>query len=173
MNSSHFVTDTHALIWYLGGSQLLGANARAAFDRALGGNGEIQIPAIVIAELVMLAEKRRVVLDLETIIGALGKNPRFHLTPLTSEIALATRTLNLLNDIHDRLIVAQAKSDDAVLITRDEAIIASQLVPTVWLLSTLLSQLPKLPVQPHLLKKSQRLFRRPPVKVLLQTVAVP
>jgi predicted nucleic acid-binding protein len=54
-----YVTDTHALIWYLNGSQRLGAQARAAFDSASAGASQIVVPVIVFAEIVFLAERRR------------------------------------------------------------------------------------------------------------------
>ncbi len=52
-----YVIDTHALIWYLRGSDRLGAAARAAFDDVTSGRAHMVVPAIVLAELVMLAEK--------------------------------------------------------------------------------------------------------------------
>ena len=54
-----YLADTHALIWYLSGSPLLSTNARAAFDEAIHGDSQAIVPAIVLAEIVMLAEKQR------------------------------------------------------------------------------------------------------------------
>ena len=53
---SLYVTDTHALVWYLGGSTQLGVTARSAFDEAVAGASAVYVPAIVLAELVMLIE---------------------------------------------------------------------------------------------------------------------
>ncbi len=53
-----YVSDTHALFWYLINSRALGANARVAFDEADAGQALIYIPAIVIAELYYLNEKK-------------------------------------------------------------------------------------------------------------------
>lgn len=127
-----YVTDTHALVWYLGGSPLLGANARAAFERALGGDGQVIVPAICIAELVMLAEKRRVAIDVDHIMRTLRETSGFVLSQLSPEIAVNIRTLTEFGDMHDRLIVAETKVRNATLITRDEAITSSKVVPTVW-----------------------------------------
>jgi hypothetical protein len=44
-----YVSDTHALFWYLINSPLLGVNAHLAFDEADAGQALIYIPAIVIA----------------------------------------------------------------------------------------------------------------------------
>ncbi len=88
-----YITDTHALLWYLGGSPLLGAAAQSAFDQAAAG---------------------------------------FRFTSLTPQTALRIQPLTVLPDIHDRLIVAEALESGATLITRDEVITASGLVPVVW-----------------------------------------
>lgn len=46
-----YVTDTHALFWYLINSPALGANASLAFDEADTGQALIYVPAVVLAEL--------------------------------------------------------------------------------------------------------------------------
>jgi predicted nucleic acid-binding protein len=43
-----YVADTHALIWYLSGSERLGDEARALFDSAIAGEIRVLIPAIVV-----------------------------------------------------------------------------------------------------------------------------
>jgi len=129
---SRFVSDTHALVWYLSGSTLVSERARAAFDQAMRGEAELYVPAIVIAELVMLVEKRRVNVNMEQILQALRNVSAVRLTPLTSDIALGIQTLTTFDDIHDRLIVAETLSLNAALITRDEKITRSGLVPTIW-----------------------------------------
>jgi len=84
---SLYVTDTHALLWYLGGSPQLSIAARSAFDEAASGSGEVRVPAIVLAELVMLVEKRRIMIDVNEIVAALRAIPGFDLTSLSPEIA--------------------------------------------------------------------------------------
>jgi PIN domain nuclease of toxin-antitoxin system len=46
-----YVTDTHALFWYMLASPLLSVNAKNAFDEGKQGKAFIHIPAIVFAEL--------------------------------------------------------------------------------------------------------------------------
>src|SRR3972149_11862618 len=127
-----YIADTHALLWYLAGSPQLSPAARSAFDEATVGASEAIVPAIVIAELVMLAEKRRGLVDLVRVVESLQSKPGFRLTSLTPEIALGTRPLCALPDIHDRLIVAEAIELGATIITRDRAIAASGLAPVSW-----------------------------------------
>jgi len=127
-----FITDTHSLFWYLGGSPLLGAAARSVFDEVASGSGQVSIPAIVLAELIMLVEKRRRGVDAMSIVVALRAAPGFRFTSLMPQTVLRIQSLTVLPDIYDRLIVAEALESGAPLITRDEAITASGLVPVVW-----------------------------------------
>lgn len=129
---SLYVTDTHALLWYLAGSPQLSVAARSALDEAVHGSGEVRVPAIVLAELVMLVEKRRITTDVNGIVAALRAIPGFCLTSLSPEIAIRIQSLTALPDIHDRLIVAEALESGASLITCDQVITRSGAVATVW-----------------------------------------
>jgi PIN domain nuclease of toxin-antitoxin system len=126
-----YITDAHALVWYLGGSPLLSEAARAAFDEAISGASELRVPAIVLAELIMLAEKRRRAIDVTAIVAALTTTPGFRLTPLSPQVVMRIQSL-AFSDIHDRLIVAEALETGSTIITCDQAITDSGLVPTVW-----------------------------------------
>ena len=101
-------------------------------EPSIAEKNEIIIPALVIAELVMFAEKQRVPLNMAEVIEVLQAQPTFHITSLTPAMAIRTQTLSVLPDIHDRLIVATAIELDLPVLTRDEAIAASRLVPVVW-----------------------------------------
>ena len=127
-----YVADTHALLWYLGGSKLLGPQAHAAFDETINGVSQVCVPAMVLAEAVMLIEKRHIALDIGSIVAALRSRPGFELTSLSPEVAIDIQKLTALRDIHDRLIVAEAMRLGATLITRDMQITASGLAPVVW-----------------------------------------
>lgn len=127
-----YVADTHALLWYLGGSKLLSPAARAAFDETAGGVSLVYVPAIVLSEAVMLIEKRHIALDMNSVVAAIKAKPGFELTPLLPEVAVEIQKLTALRDIHDRLIVADTLRLSATLIARDLQIAASGLVPTIW-----------------------------------------
>lgn len=88
-----YVADTHALLWYLGGSPLLGVTARAAFDEKIGGVSQVHAPAIVLAEAVMLIEKRHITLDMASIVATLKSRPGFQLVPLSPELAVDIQEL--------------------------------------------------------------------------------
>lgn len=82
---NRYVADTHALFWYLINSPELGSKARLAFDEADDGQAFIYVPAIVIAELFYLNEKKGKPLDFAAKYAALVKSKQFvcHSTHLT------------------------------------------------------------------------------------------
>jgi len=127
-----FVADTHALVWYLGGSPRLSRPAREVFDSLGNGLNEVVVPAIVIAEMVMLAERRPGALDVGEVVARLRLSLGYQLTSLDPRLCLAIRTLTQFSYMHDRLIVAEAQAIQETVITRDELVTASGLVPTVW-----------------------------------------
>lgn len=127
-----YVADTHALVWYLAGSPLLGENARRAFDEAIRGESQIIIAVISLTEFVMMVEKGRSAVDVKTVMDALRSVAGFEIKHLTTEVALNIQTLTALPDIHDRLIVAETLANSAILITRDQTITDSGLVPVIW-----------------------------------------
>jgi len=128
---SSYIADTHALIWYLGGSSRLGDEARAIFDSATDGDSRIFIPAIVVAELMMFAEKHKTI-EPEKILAKLREAPGFEFLALLPETAAKIRELAALPDIHDRLIVAEAMIQNMPLISFDATITKSKLVKVVW-----------------------------------------
>lgn len=129
---ARYVTDTHPLAWYLAGSSRISQKVRQIFDEAVNDEHEIMIPAIVIAELVIIAEKQRIPLDMSEVIETLNIQTSFQMVPLTPKMAIQTQALSVLPDIHDRLIVATAQELGLPVLIRDEAITESKLVPVVW-----------------------------------------
>lgn len=125
-----YVVDTHALFWYLIDSPLLGPIAGAAFDEADTGHALIYIPAIVLAELYFLNEKKGHPLDFVTEYQRLAQSSQFVLLPFFPAIILDFDSY--AGDIHDRMIVVDALRLGAKLITRDKDIVASGVVTAVW-----------------------------------------
>jgi PIN domain nuclease of toxin-antitoxin system len=124
-----FVIDTHALIWFISGDNRLSDNARAILRDP---TAQLIIPAIVLAEIKYLASKGRFAQTLDQVLLIINNDPRCLIYPI--DLAIIQHMPSDL-DIHDGLIVgtalAQALSVDGVL-TRDEAITGSNLVPVVW-----------------------------------------
>ncbi|MCC6500524.1 MAG: type II toxin-antitoxin system VapC family toxin [Anaerolineales bacterium] len=128
---SDYISDTHALIWYLSGSSRLGDGAREVFDSVMDGDARIFIPAIVVAELMMFSEKRKNI-EVEKVLAKLRSISGFEFLALLPETAEKIRDLTVLPDIHDRLIVAEALLQKMPLLSIDESITKSKLVDVVW-----------------------------------------
>jgi PIN domain nuclease of toxin-antitoxin system len=127
-----YVSDTHALFWYLINSPALGVNARLAFDEADSGQALIYIPAIVIAELYYLNEKKGRPLDFRTKYARLTQSRQFVLLPFYPSHTLDFDACSAVTEMHDRMIAADARRINATLLTRDAQIASSGVVATVW-----------------------------------------
>lgn len=132
---SKYVADTHALIWYFYDSPRLGAGARDAFAEIANSESMLVVPAVVVAEMLMVVEKGRVAVtpaDLREIIQRLRKTPVCQFTSLTPDLVLNSATLTAIPDIFDRLIVCEARELDAAILTKDKIITDSNLARVIW-----------------------------------------
>jgi PIN domain nuclease of toxin-antitoxin system len=126
------ILDTHAWIWWVAEPARLGKSAR----RTLEGARRIGVPAIACLEVAALARRGRITLDqpvLDWMQAALAL-PRVELLALSPAVAVNAVTLpeSFPGDPADRLIVATALVERGTLVTRDDRIRRSALVPTVW-----------------------------------------
>jgi PIN domain nuclease of toxin-antitoxin system len=126
------LADTHALYWYLTNSPRLGTQANLAFHEADQGLAEIYLPVIVLAELSYLNEKFGRNLDFASELQRLASSGQFVLVPLLPDDILDLAADSVVPEMHDRLIVGVARRLNAPVLTRDPAIVGSQLVATIW-----------------------------------------
>ena len=124
-----FIVDTHALAWFVSRDRRLGAKARTVLRDP---NVRLIIPAIVLAEIKYLAHKGRLTQTLDEVLRVINSDPRCTIYPVDLSV-VSKAPLGL--DIHDSLIVGTALVQrEAItgILTRDEAITSSGLVPTLW-----------------------------------------
>lgn len=126
------VVDTHAWIWWASHPEKLSARARDHLQRA----DVLGICPISCWEVAMLVAKGRLQLDRDVMIWvkqALGL-PRVRLIALTPEIAVGAGQLPISShgDPADRLIVASAVVNKAVLVSKDERIREFSGVRSIW-----------------------------------------
>lgn len=130
--SSQYVIDTHALVWYIGGSQRLPPTARAALQQVDQGQATGLIPILVLAEVIRLFEKRKVNTSFRDIVNIVNRNPNYVIIPLTLEQIEAASLLHFTNDLFDRIYVALAQLRGATIISKDTIIESCGLVPVIW-----------------------------------------
>jgi PIN domain nuclease of toxin-antitoxin system len=125
------VLDTHAWLWWLGGTARLGRTAA----RRLVGAAAIGVPAICCFEVAAAVRRGRLALDrgVADWLDAALATPRVVLLPLTPRVAVRASDLaGFHGDPADRLIVATALEVGSPLVTRDRDIRRSKLVETIW-----------------------------------------
>ncbi len=131
----YYITDTHPLVWSFSAPQRLSVNAKDVFEQALHGQHTIFVPAVVLAELTLLADRQRVPATSDDLIQALTslRNASNYLfLPLQPATVIASHTLSQVPDIFDRLIITEARQLKVPVITCDTTIIDSGLVDVIW-----------------------------------------
>ena len=127
-----FITDTHALVWFIEGNRQLSIPARNALADP---RAEIVIPTIVLVEVLFLYSKKRIKVELNQIRSQIINARNCTVYPLDEEV-VSHIPLNL--DIHDAIICATAivfrdlLGHEVKIVTKDEAIIKAGIVETVW-----------------------------------------
>lgn len=127
------VLDTHAWLWWFTAPERLSDAAREAIDQA----PSIGVSTLSAWEVATLVARRRISLDRDVrlwVRQALADARIESLAP-SPDVAVAAGLLDAKSfpgDPVDRLIYATARSADAMLITRDEAIRAFDSPSTLW-----------------------------------------
>ena len=113
--------DAHVAVWAYASRRRLSSSARRLLAR-----GSCQVSPIVLLEIEMLFELRRVAADATAILTRLSEQIDLTVcdTPLVRVVETA-RTFAWTRDPFDRLIVANAMAEGARLLTADETILAN------------------------------------------------
>lgn len=129
---NEYVIDTHTLYWYLMAAPQLGTKARDILLGAEQGRSLIYMPTIVLAELYYMNKKYGTQLDFKSVLANLQHSAQFLFLPFTPEDTLDFETDNAVPEMHDRIIVGVARRLNLPCLTRDQSIIDSGLVATIW-----------------------------------------
>jgi len=127
-----YVSDTHALFWYLTANSKLGPNARAAFLEADQGNAIIYVPSILLAELYFLNAKYGHPINFVETYERLAGAAQFRFVSFRAEDVLHFDRLTSIPEMHDRIIAAAAHALNAACLTRDPMITNNPQVRSVW-----------------------------------------
>lgn len=128
------ITDTHPLIWWAGSRQKLSARARRAFEACTEGRLLIYVPTVVILELALLEEHRKIRLrtPFPAWVDSLFESPGFAPVAMEPVHVKEAWAMRRFADPFDRLIVAAAVQLGIPLISKDSEIARSGLVKMYW-----------------------------------------
>jgi PIN domain nuclease of toxin-antitoxin system len=128
-----YVTDTHSLVWHLTSDPQLSASARQIFRDTDENREQVYIPCIELFELLILNEKRKVLLDVDQVIALVRSSNNYRIAPMCAPIIERSRAFPRedVRDPWDRLIAATASHLGFPLITRDANLRRLSLA-TVW-----------------------------------------
>lgn len=119
--------DTHIWIWLAQGNSIIAPLARKAFDRARE-NENLFISPISVWEISMLVEKKKIILEMDIMdwLKQWIELPGIQIVELSCQVAMLSNRLPGLihGDPADRILIASAFEEKAVLVTADEKILA-------------------------------------------------
>lgn len=118
--------DTHTWLWLISGSPELSHSFRLGIEQAQKDH-KILVSPISIWEIGMLAEKQRIHLDRDSLdwVQQALSFPGTRLVPISPQIAIqSTRLPGIMHgDPADRILIATAHDENAVLVTKDEKLL--------------------------------------------------
>lgn len=129
-----FLLDTHVAVRWLIEARRLSREQLRVLEGAVRRTEPVALSAISLLEVAILTGegKLRLKSTLDEFFEELQGSPVFRVLPLTYEVASEVASLgNRLRDPADRTIVATARVHRLQLVTSDQRIIESKLVPVV------------------------------------------
>jgi len=126
-----YLADTVAIIRYFSGSGYLPKKIKEIFLSADEGENVISISIISIVEIMYLAERNKIKLNLVEFKKKIENNPNYRIIDLDFDIIEVAKNIDGL-ELHDRLIVSTAKYLEIPIITSDEIITDSKIIEVVW-----------------------------------------
>jgi PIN domain nuclease of toxin-antitoxin system len=128
-----FVLDTVALLAMVFEPHELTRLGRAIVDLAEDYQAELVLPTFALVETEReIRRRKRIRQTFSELLAVVMERDYLRIEPLgTNQVALLP-TLLAIPELHDRIIVAHAITNDAPLMTSDHVIRESGLVETVW-----------------------------------------
>jgi PIN domain nuclease of toxin-antitoxin system len=128
-----FLVDTHIAVRWLIEPRRLSREQLRRLETAVRLAQLVALSAMSLLEIAMLngSGKLRLKASLQEFLSDLQSHPAIRLLPLTYEVASDAALLGSLRDPADRAIVATARVHRLRLLTSDQQIIDSKLVPIV------------------------------------------
>jgi PIN domain nuclease of toxin-antitoxin system len=128
--TARFLLDTHVVLRWINESKKLSREQVRVLRAAAAHQEAMALSAISLLEIAALEESGRIHDDVRLIFSFL-QSQAFQILPITFDIAIEAARLRVLRDPADRVIVATALVHRLQLVTSDQRIIDSKLVPFV------------------------------------------
>lgn len=125
------VTDTMGLVLFLENRKRTAISSQI-FQSATAGTTTIYIPAITLAEVAYLSEKKRIDCTLNDVEKLIHNFPNFIECPFSFNVILRAFSIGDIPELHDRLIAGTAAALNLPLLTNDPVIAASKHCTTNW-----------------------------------------
>lgn len=135
MTEIDYFLDAHVLVWFLESNPRLGNEAKQILT---GTESRLFLPVIALAEVCWVVERgKSSIPSIQALMQAIDADNRVTIVPLDREILDISHTLTSVGEMHDRQITATALraaryGRTVALLTRDQNITDSGLVPIVW-----------------------------------------
>ncbi len=126
-----FLLDTHVIVRWLIEPKKLSREQIRAVESAIRRSEPVALSPISLLEIAALASGGKLKIALDKFLTSLEADPAFRLLPLTYDIAKDVASLRALQDPADRAIVATARVHRLTLVSSDQRIIESNLVPVI------------------------------------------
>jgi len=126
--------DTHVVIWLVSGDPRLSKRARQSIDEARQGVGGLAISDFTLYEITLASRKKRIDVHISVESFLFELEQRFVILPINREVCMRTLSFpsNYPRDPADRIIGATALAHGLTLITADQSIRNSGVVPAIW-----------------------------------------
>lgn len=125
------VSDTMAIVLRIE-QRRLPQTVRTLFEAVERGECTIYLPAMSLAEIGYLSERKRIDATLQHVSAYCATYPDIEILPLTHEIITQSFEIDDVPELHDRLIAGTAYAKKWQLITNDPVIARSRYVSAIW-----------------------------------------
>ena len=130
--TDRYVVDTRALVWFLAGDRRLSLEARRVLRSAQTDEVIVLVSTIVLAEVLYIAEKKRVPVDFPELLNRMRGGGGYQIVDFDLAVLLEMRNLPQALELHDRALAATALVYDAALITKDRELQKLDRPQVVW-----------------------------------------